>query len=83
MISRMNSNISVNSDIRFGAPCIKGTRISVADILGYVAEGDSVETILENFPELKKENIYEAASYASRVLGMSAQVPPLYEATAR
>jgi uncharacterized protein (DUF433 family) len=77
----MKEDIVVDGQIRFGAPCIKGTRVSVSDILGYIAGGDTVETILENFPELTKKNIYDAVSYASHVLNIGAKVPPLHEAT--
>lgn len=72
----MRSHIAIDNQIRFGAPCIKGTRISVADILGYLAGGDSVETILLNFPELTKDAIVDAISYASDVLNVSAKITP-------
>ena len=75
------NDIIIDGQIRFGAPCIKGTRISVSDILGYIAGGGTVETILENFPELTKENIYDAVSYASHVVSIGAKIPPLHEAT--
>jgi len=77
----MDNVISIDSQIRFGAPCIKGTRISVSDILGYIAGGDNIETILANFPELKKEAIFAAVSYASNMLNVSAKIPQQYEAT--
>ena len=77
----MNNSISINSQIRFGAPCVAGTRISVSDILGYIAGGDSIETIVENFPELKKSSIVEAVSYASNMLNMGAKISSPYEVT--
>lgn len=75
----MRSTIAIDNQIRFGAPCIKGTRISVADILGYLAAGDSIETILVNFPELTKGAIFDAISYASNMLNVSAKISPLHE----
>jgi uncharacterized protein (DUF433 family) len=45
--------ISVNPDIRFGKPCITGTRIAVNDILEWLASGMTHEEILENNPLLK------------------------------
>ena len=63
------SNITSDNAIRFGAPCIAGTRISVADVLGYISAGDSLETIIANFPELTEEKIRAALKYASDVLG--------------
>jgi uncharacterized protein (DUF433 family) len=50
--------ISINPEIRFGKPCIKGTRIAVVDILQWlVASGMSNEEILTDFPSLKDEHI--------------------------
>jgi uncharacterized protein (DUF433 family) len=57
--------ISINSEIRFGKPCIKGTRISVSDILGWLASGMSHAEILEDYPSLKDEDIKAALLFAS------------------
>ena len=48
-----------------GQPCIRGMRITVFDILSYLAAGDSIEEILENFPKLTKEDIYACLAYAA------------------
>jgi len=52
----------------FSKPVIKGTRITVESILELLANGWSHEEILENYPELKKEDILEAINYAANVL---------------
>jgi uncharacterized protein (DUF433 family) len=57
--------ISINPAIRFGKPCIKGTRITVQDILVWLASEMSFEEILADFPELKEENILAALSFAA------------------
>lgn len=57
--------ISIDMEIRFGKPCIKGTRISVSDILSWLASGMSHEEILEDFPLLKKEDIKAALLFAA------------------
>ncbi len=57
--------ISINPKIRFGKPCIVNTRIAVVDILEWLAAGDSQETILEDFPELKKEHILAVLTFAA------------------
>jgi uncharacterized protein (DUF433 family) len=57
--------IAINQAIRFGKPCIKGTRISVADILQWLASGMSYEEILIDYPELKIEQIRAALAYAA------------------
>lgn len=51
------SYISINPQIRFGKPCITGTRITVSDILQWLASGMSNEEIKNDYPLLKK-NIY-------------------------
>lgn len=58
-------HIVVDREIRFGKPVIKGTRISVSDILGYMAAGDSEEDILAEFPQLKVEDIRACLAYAA------------------
>ncbi|TNF27457.1 MAG: DUF433 domain-containing protein [Bacteroidetes bacterium] len=57
--------ISVNPEIRFGKPCINGTRITVSDILGWLAAGMSTDEILEDFPSLKKEHVHAALEFAA------------------
>ena len=57
--------ISINPDIRFGKPTITGTRMCVSDILSWLAEGMSIEEIILDFPELKKEHILAAVAFAA------------------
>ena len=57
--------ISIDPEIRFGKPCIKGTRIAVSDILGWLASGMAHEEILEDYPSLKEEHIKAALSFAA------------------
>jgi len=57
--------ISIESDVRFGKPCIKGTRISVYDILSWFAHGMSMEDILNDYPELKREQVEACFAYAA------------------
>jgi uncharacterized protein (DUF433 family) len=57
--------ISINSEIRFGRPCIKNTRIAVYDVLNWLAEGMTHSEILEDFPELKDEDIFACLAYAA------------------
>lgn len=59
------THISINPEIRFGKPCIKGTRIAVADILQWLASGMSHKEILEDYPSLKEEHILAALSFAA------------------
>lgn len=49
-----------------GKPCIRGMRITVADVLDYLAGGMSHEEILEDFPDLTEEDIRAALAFAAR-----------------
>lgn len=60
-----SSHISINPDIRFGKPCIKGTRIAVVDILQWLASGMSHAEILADYPSLKEEHILAALAFAA------------------
>jgi len=63
------TSIIINPDICNGRPVIKGTRITVQTILGFLASGDSIEDVLEEYPSLSKEDIYECLNYASNLMG--------------
>jgi uncharacterized protein (DUF433 family) len=58
--------ISINPDIRSGKPCIKGTRIAVEDVLQYLAGGMTTAEILQDFPDLKSEDIAAALEFADK-----------------
>ncbi len=60
-----HQHININAEIRFGKPCIKGTRISVYDVLSWLASGMSVDEIIEDFPHLNKEQIMACLQYAA------------------
>lgn len=57
--------ISISPEIRFGKPCIKGTRITISDIFLWLASGMTYEEILEDFPILTQENIFAALAFAA------------------
>jgi uncharacterized protein (DUF433 family) len=59
------THIEIVPEKRFGRPCIKGTRISVYDILNWLANGMSKSEIIEDFPELDEEKINACLAYAS------------------
>jgi len=60
-----SKHISIDPNIRFGKPCIIGTRISVYDILNMLANGLNIKEIQEDFPELTKDQILSCLSYAA------------------
>lgn len=57
--------ISINPEIRSGKPCVSGTRITVSDVLTYLAAGMSIEEIISDFPALDKEKISATLSFAA------------------
>jgi len=57
--------ISINPNVRFGKPCVTGTRISVYDVLSWLANGMTVKGIQEDFPELSNEQIQACLAYAA------------------
>lgn len=71
-----NERISIDPAIRNGKPCIKGTRITVYDILEYLAGGMSEDEILADFPDLTREDIRACLAFAAarerRVSGSAA-----------
>ncbi len=57
--------ITMDPQIRFGKPCIRGMRITVYDILSWFASGMSEREIIKDYPELNKEDLKAALSYAA------------------
>ncbi len=56
---------SINPEIRFGKPCVINTRITVGDILIWLASGMSFDEISDDFPEITHEHIAAALSFAA------------------
>lgn len=57
--------ISVDANIRFGKPCVRGTRITVGDVLGWLAAGMSEGEILAEYPQLSQDDIRACLAYAA------------------
>jgi uncharacterized protein (DUF433 family) len=57
--------ITIESKKRGGKPCIRGMRITVYDVLSYLAAGMTEQEILDDFPYLTKEDILACLSYAA------------------
>ena len=57
--------IAINPEKRFGKPCVRNTRITVFDVLGWLASGMSNSQIIQDFPELTEEDISACLSYAA------------------
>lgn len=57
--------ITIEPEKRGGKPCVRGMRITVYDVLSYLAAGMTPEEILDDFPYLTKEDILACLSYAA------------------
>lgn len=58
-------HIVIDPAIRSGKPCVKGTRITVYDVLGYLAAGMTVEQVVADFPTLKPEDVRACLAFAA------------------
>ncbi len=68
MTEDWRNRITVDPEILAGKPIIKGTRISIEHILDLLANGWTTETILENYPQLKRKDITAVLKYAAQIL---------------
>lgn len=57
--------ISLDPAIRFGKPCVRGTRITVGDVLGYLASGMTEAQVIADFPDLAHEDILACLAFAA------------------
>lgn len=57
--------IEVSPDVRFGKPVLKGTRITVYDVLQWLASGMTYQDIIEDFPQLTEKQILACLAYAA------------------
>lgn len=57
--------IAVDPAVRFGKPCVRGTRIAVGDVLGCLAAGMSEAKIVADFPQLTRDDIRACLAYAA------------------
>ncbi len=73
--ANMYERIAINPNVYHGQACVKGTRIPVYQILKMLANGDTVEQLLEDYPSLKQEDILACFNYAA-VLAQE-QVTPI------
>ncbi len=71
----MFERISIDPKVCHGEACIKGTRISVHLIVGMLANGDTMEELLEDYPALEREDILACLDYAAALA--EEQVTPI------
>lgn len=59
------NRISIDPAVRFGKPCVRGTRITVGDVLGYLASGMTEAELLADFPSLAHEDVLACLAFAA------------------
>lgn len=57
--------ITIDPSVRFGKPCVRGTRLTVGDVLAYLAGGMSEDEVLADFPSLTRDDIRACYAFAA------------------
>jgi uncharacterized protein (DUF433 family) len=65
----VEERVEINPLICNGRPVIRGTRITVQTILEFLGNGDSIEAILQEYPNLSREDVLAALQYSSKLMG--------------
>lgn len=74
------NRITINPQIFGGKPIIRGRRLAVEHVLGMLAAGDTIESILEGYPWLEREDVLACLLYARRIVGRE-RVEPMFSDT--
>ncbi len=75
----MNDRIIIDAKICHGKPVIKGTRVLVANILGALGSGDSIDEVLNDYPNITREDVLAAIGFGAQLSNFE-ELP--YEANA-
>jgi uncharacterized protein (DUF433 family) len=75
------SRITIDPEIFGGKPIIRGRRLAVEHVLSMLAAGDDVETILQGYPWLEREDVQACLVYARRLVGHERVEPALSRAS--
>ncbi|MDR1154259.1 MAG: DUF433 domain-containing protein [Bacteroidales bacterium] len=65
-MNAFNDIIRINSEKRFGKPCVRDTRITVYDVLGWLSAGMTYDDIIADFPELTQQDILACLAFAAQ-----------------
>ena len=78
--SKPLNRITINPKIFGGKPIIRGRRLAVEHVLGMLAAGDTIESILEGYPWLEREDVLACLLYARKIVGHE-RVEPMFSYT--
>jgi uncharacterized protein (DUF433 family) len=73
--------ITIDPRIFGGKPIVRGRRLAVEHVLGMLAAGDAIETLLEGYPWLEREDILACLAFARRVVGHERVEPLILDST--
>jgi uncharacterized protein (DUF433 family) len=73
LMSSLLSRITIDPEVCHGKPVIRGLRYPVESVLEYLAAGDSFEEVLEEFPDLEREDLFACFEFAKRSLQLKSQ----------
>ena len=65
------ARITVDPDVRFGKPCVRGHRITVQEILEWLSSGATQQQILDDYPQLEVEDFHAVYAYAASLASAS------------
>jgi len=65
-MNKYNNIIRINPEKRFGKPCVRETRITVYDVLGWLSADMTYDEILADFPELTRQDILACLAFAAK-----------------
>jgi uncharacterized protein (DUF433 family) len=67
--------ITIDQSVRFGKPCVRGTRVTVGDVLSYLAAGMTEAEVVAEFPQLTGDDIRACLAYAAERERRSVSLP--------
>ncbi|MEQ1949313.1 MAG: DUF433 domain-containing protein [Bryobacteraceae bacterium] len=68
-VDNLLARITIDPNVRFGKPCIRGRRITVQEVLEWLSSGASQEQILAHYPQLQPEDFPAIYAYAGTIAG--------------
>ena len=67
--------VTIDPEIHHGEPCIKGTRVPVALLVGSIADGMTIEEVVIEYPQITREAVQAALAYAADVIRQEILMP--------
>jgi uncharacterized protein (DUF433 family) len=65
---QLSQRIVIDPDVRFGKPFVRGTRVSVGDVLGLLASGMSMDELVAEYPSISRDDVLACLDFAARAI---------------